>query len=104
MIVGQSITGYPDDWVEQLDQEDRDGMRQMGRMAIEGLAEWLHRDPVRDARIAQVRERLERAGQPANQPEQLCKECGEAPAEEWGMCGSCIHDAERSGWVPGGGD
>lgn len=30
----------------------------------------------------------------------LCRECGEEPAEEWGMCGSCIHNAQRSGWNP----
>lgn len=33
----------------------------------------------------------------------LCDQCREAEAEEWGMCGSCIHDAERSGWTPGSG-
>lgn len=30
-----------------------------------------------------------------------CTECQEVPATEYGMCDSCIHDATRSGWVPG---
>lgn len=30
-----------------------------------------------------------------------CRECEAEEAEEWGMCGSCIHDALRSGWIPG---
>lgn len=36
----------------------------------------------------------------------LCKECGEEPAYEgdYGMCSSCLHDAYRSGWVPGTND
>lgn len=29
-----------------------------------------------------------------------CSECGEAAAEEWGMCSGCIHDARLSGWNP----
>lgn len=30
-----------------------------------------------------------------------CTECREATAVGHGMCGSCLHDALRSGWVPG---
>lgn len=29
-----------------------------------------------------------------------CEQCDEAPAVEFGMCDSCIHDARRSGWNP----
>jgi hypothetical protein len=29
-----------------------------------------------------------------------CRECRVEDAEEWGMCASCIHDAQRSGWNP----
>jgi hypothetical protein len=31
----------------------------------------------------------------------VCSQCREALAEEHGMCGSCLHDAKRSGWEPG---
>lgn len=30
-----------------------------------------------------------------------CTECREAPAEGYGLCSSCFHDAVRSGWEPG---
>lgn len=37
-----------------------------------------------------------------------CRECGESVARDdvragYGMCGSCLHDALRSGWTPGEG-
>lgn len=34
-------------------------------------------------------------------PERPCIECGIHEDEEHGMCGSCLHDAYRSGWQPG---
>lgn len=30
-----------------------------------------------------------------------CSQCHAALAEDHGMCGSCLHDAKRSGWEPG---
>lgn len=38
--------------------------------------------------------------------EETCSECGAAIDDDdyragHGMCGSCLHDAERSGWTPG---
>lgn len=32
--------------------------------------------------------------------EVACSQCQEQPAEEHGMCASCLHDARRSGWDP----
>ena len=31
----------------------------------------------------------------------MCSQCHHQPAEDHGMCGGCLHDAYRSGWVPG---
>lgn len=30
-----------------------------------------------------------------------CNQCGVEEADDWGMCGGCLHDALRSGWIPG---
>ena len=35
--------------------------------------------------------------------ENPCSQCDDEEAEpdSWGMCGSCLHNALRSGWIPG---
>lgn len=57
-----------------------------------------------DDEIDRLREALEEAlralGLSLPEGREACEQCGEAPAEEFGMCASCIHDAKRSGWNP----
>ena len=57
--VAEAMTGLT---MADLSDEDRDGWVTAARMAIEGLAEWLDRDPVQESRLAGVRARLARAG------------------------------------------
>lgn len=41
-----------------LDPDAAEGWRYLARLAVEGLAEWLDRDPVQEQRLAGIRERL----------------------------------------------
>lgn len=53
--VAQSMTGLV---MTELNDEDREGWTRTARMAIEGLAEWLDRDPDLIARRERVRAQL----------------------------------------------
>lgn len=57
--VAHAMTGLV---LADLEPEDREGWTRTARMAIEGLAEWLERDPHKIARAEQVRARLAAAG------------------------------------------
>lgn len=57
-----------------------------------------------DGEIGLLRDALDAAlgalGLDLPEGREACEECGDKPAEEWGMCGSCLHDAKRAGWNP----
>lgn len=58
----QGMTGFTDDDLTTMGEEEAAGWMHSTRLAIETLAEHLDRDPVREARTAAVRERLTAAG------------------------------------------
>lgn len=58
------MTGFSTEDLAAMPAEDRDGWVLTVRLAVEALAEWLDRDPVKDARVAAVRERLAAAQKP----------------------------------------
>lgn len=57
--VAEAMTGLV---MADLSDDDRAGWTTTARMAIEGLSEWLDRDPVADRRRASIRDRLAAAG------------------------------------------
>lgn len=61
-FVMQAMTGFTDDDLTQMDPGDVHGWMLATRLGIEGLAEYLDRDPVREARVAGLRQRLAQAG------------------------------------------
>lgn len=60
--VMQAMTGFTDDDLSQMPGDESWGWMHTTRLAIEGLSEYLDRDPVREARLAGLRNRLAEAG------------------------------------------
>lgn len=82
-----------------VDQSELDNALQLAQVAQDQAAL-----DSNDDEIDSLREALEFAlallGLNLPEGREPCSECGEKPAEEFGMCDGCLHDAQRSGWNP----